>query len=93
MQLTFFPDWGSNRVHWTQSPTLYHVAKKAGLYHKAVQVWYIPIPDDILPLQSEIHPRQTGDQEVADSTFPKVGNLLSWILIMKYFLRSFSPFR
>ena len=24
---------------------------------------------------------------------PKVGNILSWRLIMKYFLRSFSPFR
>ena len=29
---------GSNPVRWTQSPTLYHVAIKAGLYRKAVQV-------------------------------------------------------
>ena len=36
------------------------------------------------------HP--TGDQEVADSTPAEVGNILSWRLIMKYFLRSFSPF-
>ena len=35
--------WGSNLVRWTQSPTLYHVAIKAGLYHKAVQVYHIPI--------------------------------------------------
>ena len=34
----------------------------------------------------------TGDQEVAGSTSAKVGNILSWRLIMKYFLRSFSPF-
>ena len=37
------------------------------------------------------HP--TGDQEVAGSTPTVVGNILSWRLIMKYFLRSFSPFR
>ena len=37
--------------------------------------------------------RPTGDQEVAGSTPADVGNILSWRLIMKYFLRSFSPFR
>ena len=37
------------------------------------------------------HP--TGDQEVTGSTPAEVGNILSWRLIMKYFLRSFSPFR
>ena len=37
--------------------------------------------------------RPTGDQEVAGSTLVEVGNILSWRLIMKYFLRSFSPFR
>ena len=37
--------------------------------------------------------RPTGDQEVAGSTPTEVGNILSWRLIMKYFLRSFSPFR
>ena len=37
--------------------------------------------------------RPTGDQEVAVSTPAEVGNILSWRLIMKYFLRSFSPFR
>ena len=35
----------------------------------------------------------TGDQEVTGSTPAEVGNILSWRLIMKYFLRSFSPFR
>ena len=34
----------------------------------------------------------TGDQEVAGSTPAEVGNILSWRSIMKYFLRSFSPF-
>ena len=34
----------------------------------------------------------TGDQEVAGSTPAEVGNILSWRLIMKYFLRSFSLF-
>ena len=51
-----FPDRGSNPVRRTQSPTLYHVAIKAGLYRKAVQVSYILIPGDILPLQIEIRP-------------------------------------
>ena len=37
--------------------------------------------------------RPTGDQEIAGSTPNEVGNILSWRLIMKYFLRSFSPFR
>ena len=36
------------------------------------------------------HP--TGDQEVAGSTPAEIGNILSWRLIVKYFLRSFSPF-
>ena len=34
----------------------------------------------------------TGDQEVAGLIPVEVGNILSWRLIMKYFLRSFSPF-
>ena len=32
-------------------------------------------------------------KQVAGSTPAEVGNILSWRLIMKYFLRSFSPFR
>ena len=56
MEITFYPNRGSNPVRWTQSPTLYYVAIKAGLYRKAVQVSYIPIPGDILPLQIKIRP-------------------------------------
>ena len=37
--------------------------------------------------------RPTGDQEVAGSTPTEVSNILSWRLIVKYFLQSFSPFR
>ena len=37
--------------------------------------------------------RPTGDQEVTGSTSAEVGNIPSWRLIMKYFLRSFSSFR
>ena len=40
----------------------------------------------------DIYLRPTGDQEVAGSTPAEVGNILSWRLIMKYFLRSYSPF-
>ena len=36
--------------------------------------------------------RPTGDQEVVGSTPAEVSNILSWRLLMKYFLRSFSPF-
>ena len=35
----------------------------------------------------------TGDQEVPGLTPTEVSNILSCRLIMKYFLRSFSPFR
>ena len=35
--------------------------------------------------------RPTGDQEVAGSTPAEVGNILSWRLIVKYFLRSSPP--
>ena len=36
--------------------------------------------------------KHSGDQEVGGSTPAEVGNILSWRLIMKYFLRLFSPF-
>ena len=56
-EMTFFPDRGSNLPgRWTQSPILYRFAIKASLYRKAVQVYHIPIPDDILPLQLAICP-------------------------------------
>ena len=42
---------------------------------------------------AQLDVRLAGDQEVAGSTPAKVGNILSWRLIVKYFLRSFSPFR
>ena len=42
---------------------------------------------------AQLDARLTGDQEVAGSTSAEVGNILSWRLIMKYFLRSFYPFR
>ena len=35
----------------------------------------------------------TGDQEAAGWTPAEIGNILSWRLIVKYFLRPFSPFR
>ena len=41
----------------------------------------------------QLDARPTGDQEVAGSTPVEVCNILSWRFIMKYFLRSFSPFR
>ena len=37
--------------------------------------------------------RPTGDQEVAGSIPARSGNILSWRLITKYFLRSISIFR
>ena len=37
--------------------------------------------------------RPTSDHEVAGSISAGSGNILSWGLIMKYFLRSFTPFR
>ena len=42
---------------------------------------------------AQLDARPTGDQKVAGSTPAEVGNILSWRLIMKYFLQSFSPFR
>ena len=41
--------------------------------------------------QSTMH--WTGDQEVMGSIPAGSGNMLSWRLIVKYFLRSFSAFR
>ena len=42
---------------------------------------------------AQLDVRPTGDQEVVGLTPTVVGNILSWRLTMKYFLRSFSPFR
>ena len=40
---------------------------------------------------AQLNARLTGDQEVVGSPLAEVGNILSWRLIMKYFLRSFCP--
>ena len=48
-------------------------------------------PDQHVHLHTAESP--TGDQEVAGSIPAEVSNILSWRLIVKYFLRSFSPFR
>ena len=42
---------------------------------------------------AQLDARPIGDQEVEGSIPAEVGNILSWRLIMKYFLLSFSPFR
>ena len=41
---------------------------------------------------AQLDARPTGDQEFAGLTPAEVSNILSWRLIMKSFLRSFSPF-
>ena len=46
-------------------------------------IWGVPLPPDLLYLTRH----WTGDQEVAGSIPDEVGNILSWRLIMKYFLR------
>ena len=47
----------------------------------------------MLATVAQLDVRPTGDQEVAGSIHAEVGNILSWRLIMKHVLRSFSPFR
>ena len=42
---------------------------------------------------AQLNARVTVDQELVGSTPAKVGNIISWRLMMKYFLWSFSPFR
>ena len=56
MEITFFPERGSNPGRLRDRPTLYRVAIKASLYRKAVQVYHIPIPGDIPPFQLGIRP-------------------------------------
>ena len=58
-----------------------------GMYTGSFTAHFLPAP------VAQLDARPTGDQEVAGSTTAEVGNILSWSLIMKYFLRSFSPFR
>ena len=47
---------------------------------------------EVLASVAQLDARPTGDQEVVGSTPTEVGYILSWKLITKYFLRSFSPF-
>ena len=42
---------------------------------------------------AQLDARPTEGQEVAGSTPRRVGNIVSWRLLMEHFLRSFSPFR
>ena len=55
--------------------------------------WIVCINCKIRPRWLSWMRRPTGDLEVAGSTPAEVGNILSWRLIRKYFLLSFSPFR
>ena len=47
MEITFSPDRGSNPVRLTQSPTLYHVAIKAGFYSDVVECWTLNTADRV----------------------------------------------
>ena len=47
---------------------------------------------DMPALVAQLDARSTGDQEIAGSIPAGYGNILSWRLIMKYYIRSFSPF-
>ena len=60
-----------------------------GLWGRDRVVYMSSVPVSVAQLDA----RPTGDQEVAGSTPAEVGNILSWRLIVKYFLGSFSPFR
>ena len=53
IEITFSPDRGSNPVRWTQSPTLYHVAIKAGLYSDVVECWTLNPADRVRSLVGE----------------------------------------
>ena len=67
---------------------------KCGQMDKHWRVYHNTLPLSCGPASvAQLDARPTGDQEVAGSTPAEVGNILSWRLIMKYFLRSFSPFR
>ena len=53
---------------------------------------YTSVDWDQLASVAQLDVRLTGEQEVTGSNPTEVGNILSWRLIMKYFLRSFSTF-
>ena len=50
-------------------------------------------PDMKTALMAQLDGHPTGDLEVGGFDPCQVGNILSWRLIMTYFLWSFSPFR
>ena len=77
----FGPDPAEDRTREPphKNPTLYHVAIKAGLYRKAVQVCYIPIPCDILPLHIEIRPRISGSTRITGNE-TQGGLMHKWII-------------
>ena len=55
---------------------------------------YAAVVNDALPASvAQSDAFLTGNQEVAGSIPTGSGNILSWRLIMKYILRSISPFR
>ena len=60
---------------------------------KGLQQRSISTPGNRRPRWHSWMRRLTGDQEVAGSAPAEVGNILSRIVIMKYFLQSCSPFR
>ena len=64
MEITFFPDRGSNPGRLRDRPALYRVAIKAGLYRKAVQVYHIPIPGEFSPSKLKFVPEFLGSQRI-----------------------------
>ena len=85
------------RNYYTLFLTMYYdclVKVRGGSIYNGIIFWHpFPPPQKLKPRWLSWMRRPTGDQEVAGSTPAEVGNILSWRLIMKYFLRSFSPFR
>ena len=83
--------WSSTKIVqavWIRQKNM--AARGRGLFSLCI---YIENFKNLRPRWLSWMRRPTGDQEVAGSTPAEVGNILSWRLIMKYFLRSFSPFR
>ena len=84
-----------------QPDSVFQVTKSAKCYKKASGTYlafcshitvYNKFVYHLRPASvAQLDARPTGDQEVAGSNPAEVGNILSWRLIMKYFLRSFSP--
>ena len=86
----FFVCWGFNPC---ESFCVVHSFYPVPLFHLIYYLFYLSSPFLGRPRWLSWMRRPTGDQEVVGSTPAEVGNILSWRLIVKYFLRSFSPFR